>query len=208
MKLGHITGWELEQVVFPSGTGSEYDFLTITHFKNWKAIDEVRSYWTDEMWTTLTNGLTPEQLELADNAQEYRETVKREIWTATDMVFAPGGKRPMYAVENFMLIPPGGMGVWKDMETEFVMPVHKKSIEMGTRAGWLMGFMVMPRGKDYNYQASTIDFYDSWEQMGLDEGKAWQAVHPDVNWGEAIQLFNAASTIVQTEVRRLIDYVD
>lgn len=38
VKQGLIKGWQLEQVVFPAGTGTEYDFLTITHYKNWKAM--------------------------------------------------------------------------------------------------------------------------------------------------------------------------
>ena len=60
-------------------------------------------------------------------------------------------------------------------------PVHVKSIAMGTRAGWLMGFMVLPRGDGYPYQASTLDLYNTWEDMDKDEGKAWQAVYPGMS---------------------------
>ena len=208
VKAGYITGWELEQVVFPSGTDSEYDYLTITHLKNWKAINDLNGTWTDEIWANLTKGLTAKQKEIADNAELYRDIVKREIWAGGEQVFVPGGKRPMYAVENFMRIPPGRMDAWEEMETEFVMPVHKKSVELGTRAGWMITYMVLPRGADYPYQASTLDLYDSWEQMGLDEGKAWEAVHPGMDWGKAVQRFNATRTIAKTEVRRLVDFVE
>ena len=33
VKAGYITGWELEQVMFPSGADSEYDYLIITILK-------------------------------------------------------------------------------------------------------------------------------------------------------------------------------
>lgn len=205
VKAGYITGWELEEVVFPSGTGSEYDYLTITHVKNWKAINDLNGTWTDEIWANLTKNLSAEQKDIANKAGEYRDIVKREIWTASDMVFAPGGKRPVYAVENYMRIPPGGWDAWTDMESKFVKPVHAKSIELGTRAGWLMGYMVMPRGQDYPYHASTIDFYHTWEQMSLNEGKAWEAIHPGVELGSR---FEATRTITKTEVRRLVDSVE
>ena len=68
-----------------------------------------------------------------------------------------------------------------------------------------MGYMVMPRGQDYPYHASTIDFYHTWEQMNLDEGKAWEAIHPGVELGSR---FEATRTITKTEVRRLVDFVE
>jgi hypothetical protein len=208
VKAGYITGWELEEVIFPSGTDSEYDFLTITHVKNWKAINDLNDTWTDQVWANLTKNLSAEQKDIANKAEEYRDIVKREIWTGGEQVFAPSGKRPIYVVENFMRIPPAGMDAWEKMETEFVMPVHKKSVELGTRAGWMMTNMVLPRGADYPYQASTLDLYDSWEQMGLDEGKAWEAVHPGMDWGKVGQRFNATRTIAKTEVRRLVDQTE
>jgi hypothetical protein len=208
VKAGYIKGWELEQVIFPSGTNSEYDFLTITHLKNWKAIDDLNGTWTDEIWAKLTSKLTPEQKKMANDAADYRDLVKREIWTAGDMVFAPGNAKHRYIVENFMKIPDGGWEDWMDMESKFVKPVHKKSVELGTRAGWLMGFMVLPRGGDYSYDASTLDFYDSWEQMGKDEGKSWEAIYPDMTDGQITTLINDTRKIVKTEVRMLVDFAE
>ena len=207
VKAGHITGWELEEVVYPSGTGTEYDYLAITHLKNWKAIDDLSKYWEDEkIWAMLTKGLTAEQLELANNAYEYRDAVKREIWTGGDMVLAPGAN-PEYRVENFMKIPAGGWNDWVEMESKFVKPVHEKNIAMGNRAGWLMAFMVMPRGNDYAYQASTIDFYNTWEDMNKDEGKAWKEVYPDMSDDRIWKKIGSTRTLVKTEVRRLVDFV-
>lgn len=208
VKLGHITGWELEQVVYPSGTDSEYDFITITHFKNWKAIGELSNHFTEATWAKLNKGLTAEQIKIADNAEDYRDIVKREIWTGGDRVFAPGDKQYAYAVENFMRIPAGGWKAWDEMETQFVMPVHKKSVELGTRFGWMIGYLVLPRGADYPYQASTVDFYDSWEQMSQEEDKAWEAVYPDMTWDQIGERFEGTRTIARTEVRRLVDFVE
>ncbi|MDX1942371.1 MAG: hypothetical protein SFU99_17535 [Saprospiraceae bacterium] len=203
VKESLITGWELEQVVFPAGTDTEYDFLTVTHYKNWKAMgSEVN--WYDAALKTLP----ADKREIAQNADLYRDLVKSEVWTTGDMVFASGGKRPLYAVENFMKIPAGGWEDWVEMESKFVKPVHEKSIAMGNRAGWLMGFMVMPRGDGYPYQASTVDYYNTWEDMGKDEGKAWQAVYPGMSEDRIGQKIESTRSIYKTEVRRLVDFVE
>lgn len=208
VKEGYITGWEFEEVMFPSGTGSEYDYLTITHLKNWKAINDLNGTWTDQIWANLTRNLTAEQKDVANKAGDYRDIVKREIWTAGDMVFAPGVTKALYRVENFMKIPAGGWEDWVEMESKFVKPVHVKSISMGTRAGWLMGFMILPRGDGYPYQGSTVDYYNTWEDMAKDEGKAWQAVYPGMSEDRIGKKIEATRSIYKTEVRRLVDSVE
>ncbi len=203
-KAGYITGWELERVVFPAGTGMEYDFLAITHYKNWGAILAENN----ETWDAVFQTLPEDQRTIANRAEELRDLVKREIWSGGDRVFATGGDRPKFAVENFMRIADANWDAWEKMEMEFVKPVHQKSIELGTRAGWMMAYMVLPRGADYPYRASTIDFFNSWEQMGLDEGKSWETVYPGMTYEEIGARFENTRTIAKTEVRRLVDYVE
>lgn len=71
-----------------------------------------------------------------------------------------------------------------------------------------MGFMVMPRGNDFPYQASTIDFYNTWEDMGKSEDDAWEAVYPDMSESYANKRIESARTLVKTEVRQLVFFVE
>jgi len=208
IKAGLITGWDFEQILYPRGSNTEYDYLTITHLKSWKAIDELDKSWNSKTWANLTKNLSEKQLVLANNANQYRDIVKKEIWRAADIVFAPGDTRPQYAVENFMKIPAGGWDDWVEMETQFVKPVHQKNIKMGNRAGWLIGFMILPRGDDYPYQGSTIDFYNTWEDMEKDESKAWKAIYPSMDPSRVKSRIEATRTLVKTEVRKLLYFVD
>jgi len=208
-KAGYITGWQFEQVLYPSGTNAEYDYLTITEVKSWAAIGDLAATWDEATWTALTKGLTPEQVELADKANDYRDLVKREIWSPMDMALASGGNRPKFSVDNYMKIPATGWEAWMEMESDFFKPVHEKSIEMGNRAGWIMAGVVLPRGEDYPYQASTVDLYDNWEDMNKDNEAAWEAIYPKgVTYEMVDKRANAARTIVRTEVRMLVDYID
>jgi len=204
LKAGYITGWELERVVSPNGMNSEYDFVTITQYKNWNAIDaEDRSTFGE-----LFKALPEDMSKIADNAEDYRDLVKKEIWAGQEIIFAPGAKNPKYRVENFMSLPKGGWNNWFEMESTFAKPFIEKSIELGNRAGWLIGSMIMPRGDEFPYQVSTIDFYDSWEDMGKSDEAAWKAVHGDMDEEQIGKRIEASRTIVRSEVRVLVDFVD
>ncbi|MDP5169720.1 MAG: hypothetical protein NWR72_05705, partial [Bacteroidia bacterium] len=150
-----------------------------------------------------------EQKALANDAEEFRDIVKREIWTAVDMVFgADESHQPTFRVENFMEIPANGWDAWVAMETELAKPVHAKNIESGSRAGWVLTSLVMPRGQGLPYQASTLDFYDSWEQMNSDEGAAWATVHPKLTEAEIVKRIESTRTIMRSEVRMLVEYIE
>lgn len=203
-KQGLILGWQLDQVVFPAGTGTEYDYMTITQYKNWKAMGADWTTWYEDALKTLPADLR----EVAENANLYRDLVKSEIWTGGERVSAPGSSKPKYFVENYMSIPADGWDDWEEMETKFVLPVHKKNIELGNRAGWFIGYLVMPRGDSYPYQASTVDTYDNWEDIGKNESEAWEMVYPGMSeeriWGK----IEPTRTIVKTEIRMLVDSLE
>jgi hypothetical protein len=203
VKQGLILGWQLEQVVMPAGTGTEYDFLTITHYKNWKAMSPDADWYDAAM-----KALPADKRELAESANLYRDLVKSEVWTAGDRVFAPGATKPKYSVENFMSIPAAGWEDWVEMETKFAKPVHEKNIALGKRAGWLISYMVMPRGDGYSYQGSTVDYYNAWEDLDNDEGAAWETVYPGMSDAHIGRRIESVRTVVKTEVRMLVDSVE
>lgn len=208
-KAGYITGWQLEAILYPSGTNAEYDYLTVTQVSSWGGIAKLASSWDETTWKELTKDLTAEELELADQAETYRDLVKREIWTVQDAVLAPADKHPQFAVENYMTIPATGWEAWMDMESNFYKPVHKKSVELGYRAGWLLTTLVIPRGQDLPYQASTVDLYNNWEDMAKNTDEVWAAVYPSgVSYEMVDQRTNALRTISKTEIRMLVDYID
>ncbi|MCB0526340.1 MAG: hypothetical protein H6576_07610 [Lewinellaceae bacterium] len=199
VRQGLITGWEFEQVLIPAGTNNEYDFLTVTLYKDWKSL-----YTETDWYTAAMKSLPADKREIAEKAEDYRDIVKTEIWSAGDLAGNPGAK---FRVENFMRIPEGGWQKWIEMESKFVKPVHEKNIAAGNRAGWLLAFMDLPRGSDLPYQASTVDYFDKWEDMAKDEGKAWKEVYPDLSWGDINRKIEGTRVIARTEVRMLLDSV-
>jgi hypothetical protein len=157
--------------------------------------------WYDAAMKTLP----ADKRELAQNAELYRDLVKSEVWTGGDMVFAPGGNKALYAVENFMKIPVGGWEDWVEMESKFVKPVHEKNIALGNRAGWVLTYMVAPQGADQPYDCSTVDLYDKWEDMDNEQdGKAWEAIYPGMSDAHIGKRIEATRTLARSEIRRWV----
>ncbi|MFQ5448062.1 MAG: hypothetical protein ACE5FF_14140, partial [Saprospiraceae bacterium] len=94
VKEGKITGWSFERVVYPSGTDTEYDYITITHYKNWESMNTQNRMPLDEVFAALPE----DKRAAAENFAEYRDMVKSEIWTTNDLAFAAGDTSPRYAV--------------------------------------------------------------------------------------------------------------
>ncbi len=207
-KAGLITDWSLEQVHFPAGSHTEYDYLTLTHFKDWAAVGNVSTTWDEATWKKLTASLSEDDLELAMEADDFRTLVKREIWSGIRMVTDESGKPARFIIENYMHVPVAKWEDWVSLETETFMPVHTKSAEMGHRAGWLMGYMEFPRGAELPYNASTLDMYHNWADMHNDESDAWEAAHPDREDEGLMEKVLSTRTIVRSELREVVDAID
>lgn len=207
-EAGLITDWSLEQIHFPGGSHTEYDYLTVTHFKDWTAVGNVSTTWDEATWQKLTAGLSEDELELAMKADDFRTLVKREIWSGIRMVTDESGKPARFIVENYMHVPTATWDDWVNMEIETFMPVHAQSAEMGHRAGWVMAYMAAPRGAELPYNASTLDMYHEWADMHNDESGAWEAVHPDMDDSDLMERVESARTIVRSEVREVVDAIE
>lgn len=195
---GKIQDWEVEQVLFPSGTNAEYDFLVVTFVKDWDAVGHLWDNWEAEQ-----KALPANLKDIVANTGQYRDIVKSEIWRTTDYI-AKKDFKAKYVVENFFKVPPGGWDDYLEMETRFVKPVHQKNIDLGNRGGWVLGYMVAPQGEDQPYDCSTVDLYDKWEDLDNDEGKAWETVYPGMSDAQIGKRIEATRSLVRREIRQVV----
>jgi hypothetical protein len=165
-----------------------------------EALESVNSH-----WSALIDAAPADQQKLLNNAAKYRDLVKRELWTVVDGV---GNMRAKYAVENYMSVPYSGWSEYMAMETEFVKPIHEKSIEKGNRAGWMVGYMMMPHGEGMDYQASTIDFYDSMADMTNSDADIWEATYPGMSDEEISKRIDKTRMLFKAETRMLVAFVE
>ncbi|HMQ49889.1 MAG TPA: hypothetical protein PKA00_20745 [Saprospiraceae bacterium] len=199
-RLGKIEGWHLEQMLWPTGTNTEYDYLTATFVKSWDDIGHIWDNWENDLKV-----LSADQRAIAGKAGEYRDLVKSEIWLEVDFLAKADFKETNYVVENFFNVPAGGWDNYMEMETRFVKPVHQKNIAKGNRSGWVLTRLMAPSGEELPYNCSTVDLYDKWEDMDNDDGKAWEEVYPGMSDSHIGDRINSARKLVRTEIRQVID---
>lgn len=210
LKAGKITGWVLYRVDYPGGTNAEYDFVTVNMVKGWNGID---NHNTDYMkiWDAAAKTMTKEQAEAANNATQYRDLIRTEVWVAEDEVFKAGESGPAkFHMVNYMKVPAGRWAEYANMEAKLVKPLHKLSIDKGQRAGWGLYSMVLPYGEQFPYGALTVDFFDKWEDVGGGGGFAedLQKVHPGMSQAYFNRQITETRSLVRSELRVLVDYVD
>lgn len=204
LKAGKITYWYMFQVLIPSGTNTEYDYMIVTGFKNWDAIEEVRLNWDREM-----PDLTEEEREIMQQTGDYRDLVKTEIWSAHTRITASPNQGPSkYHVENFATYPAGGFNAWVDTELTMAKPVHEMLMKEGKLKSWMMLVMDSPWGTDAPYKVSTVDAYDNWSDIKGGYFPDYVGkVHGEDKISDVFASFSKVRTVVRSEIRMLVDAV-
>ncbi len=203
IRQGKITQWDLFRVRFPSGTNTEYDFLTINTVKGWKGVDDSYSGLEEAF-----KGLNDAQQVIIDKTEATRDLVRTEVWRGVDGVFRDGENPIKYHIINYMDVPTGRSEEYMAMERELVKPVHQAAVKAGDRAGWGLYQLEFPYGADFPYEAATVDFFDNWGDIQSGNfGKHFDKVHPDKSDAYIGRQISETRTLLRSELRVLVDYV-
>ena len=204
VKAGEIEAWELEEVVY-SGVTDEYNYMTITIVKGWAAVER-----GNMDFEKLITSVPADQRKYIENANDYRTWVKNEIWVVQDRVFTDSESRALYRVENFSDLPAGGNS-WKNymsMEKDFAKPVIEERVKTGKQAGWVLTSLFRSRGSAYPYHVSTVDFFNSWEDITARDNESWKTVYPSLTNAQINEMIYTAKKPVRSEIRKLVLYTD
>ena len=205
---GIIDGWWCFNILSPSGSDSEYDFVTVTRVTGWNGLERANASW-EEVFSALSDDKAKE----AQNVDEHRNLVKSEIIRAEDFIgkedFGRNGF-PSYAFVNYMKVPSGGWESYYEMETTLVKPVIAEEMKhAGGRAGWGLYSRAFPYGADYPYQAMTVDFFDKWSDAGGvgDFMENFKTVYPKMTIDEFSKKIEATRSLAKGEVWLLVDHL-
>ncbi len=205
IKQGKATGWYLYQVMYPSGTNAEYDYVIVNSGSDWNSIEHM---WDGTM-DIAKKVLTKDQLLQIDKTEQTRDLVKSELWSFNDGVFAPGDSASKYQVVNYMKIPEGRWEEYMDMEINLARPVHQEDVNTGGRAGWGIYSMILPYSDNRPYDAAAVDFYYSWDDYGRSNtGELWKKIHPHKSEEYISRQIDNSRSLVKQDILYLIDYVD
>jgi len=209
LAAGAIKGWSLFEVMSPSGSHVEYNYVTYENLGlNADAAKFMDSPYFPEDWEKL---LTKEELALVQRTSKLRTLVKNEVWQLRDAMYDDNWMDANIQVCNFFAIPKGKNGYDHYLvEKKYWMPVHKARIADDKLEGWGISNLYLPFGSDQAYEVSTTDVYKDIKQYMADaEMEAYMKKnHPNKTMDEIFTETRATGDLIKGEVRQLIDRVN
>lgn len=204
-QAGIIEGWALERVMSPTGTSTEYNFVTRQRYKDRNQLAAAQSKpFMPENWKSL---LTADEIALVNRTAELRSYVKNEVWSAEERVLAPDVKEAKISVVNYFTMPSGvSRADHLKMERALWKPFHKSNMEQGKSKGWVLLNRELPMGSDYAYDLITVDLYTDMGQFWapFDEG-TFEKIHPGKSMNDIMKKSRSLGKRGSAEVRRSLD---
>lgn len=202
---GTLDDWSLMEVISPSGSSNEYDFVARNQLRGEAQLAQYyEGEYMPKNWMSL---LTPEEVGLVMRTEEIRTIVKSEVWSGVDRVLGADWYNGKVLAINYFTSPEGKT---RDdhfkMEKEIWKPVHEARVKNGTMEGWSMMSMEFPFGASMPYNSLTVDIYKNMTQyLKPWSDEDFKKVHPGKDVDKLMAETQAATTLTKGEVRMVVD---
>lgn len=201
LNQGKISGWYLYRIQY-TGTGDEYNYATVTHYRG---SDHLSEGYSSELFEKALPNLPTTMI--FDQTMQSRDLVSSRLLQWTLQSFPEDrGEPSRYAVVNYQKSVPGGN--YFALRRDYVKPAFDLAVKEGKMAGWGLWVTNFPSGMDMPYNWISADFYNEFKQIG---GYGWQDVlkraNPNTNMDEIMPQLGSSRTMVKRELWELIDYV-
>jgi len=207
VKSGAFQGWYFYELRLPTGSANEYDFVAVSVVNDFKYLFEEPGTYADIMKKAFP-GITDKELDdIAQQFDDSRITVKREILVKTSQM-VPAAAPSKYARVDYNMTATGKESDYLKMETEQMAPIHKDIIASGSYKDWQLLKRVMPvdQRADYNYIA--IDYIDDISTfVGLDYSAIAKKVYPGVDLSKFWSTVTSTRKVARSEIWLLTAYV-
>ncbi|HPG06471.1 MAG TPA: hypothetical protein P5275_04035 [Saprospiraceae bacterium] len=200
IKQGDMFYWALYHVDYPSGTGCDYDYVTLNVYDN---INDIEVGFDN--WNNWVKNL-PISQDVLDKTNESRDIVFTEVFELLAQSSEDDGRPPKFIVANRMQtdVPEAYVA----MEKEIYQPVHRKAADRDMRKNWWLLQRFIPDGTEFGYNFITFDFYNNMNQLILPEtDDLWENAHPQGDLYQKLANLHVSDmrTIVRRELWRMVD---
>ncbi len=197
---GKILGWTLYRSIYPSGTNAEYDYMTVIRFKSGKELEEAGKM----TWDYITQGMSKEDLAIADNTGETRNLVATHLYLMTESV-TPGAA----FMKLTQLQAVSGKGTELEQHEKMMKPVFEAATKMGSIASWTFGKHLYPYSPELgNYYRiigtnSLDDMLKAESNVYLEA--AFKKVYPTKDYAATMKAIREIISIKSNELWVIVD---
>ncbi len=200
---GKISGWQLYRVRFSGNKSDNYNYVSVTSTKSMEVfeIDDFRQIGD----ASGRSSGTP----VADLLSE-QPFVQSEIWRVRRSVLRDReGPQSRFLMMDFMNVSPGSGYQYVMFEDEIARPLHEDRMEQDRMNAWEVYQLITPGGLNYGYNYATGNFFNKLEhvEFGFTD-ELIRANHPDVNVMEFFETIYAMRDRVQSDIWKLLEYVE
>ncbi|MDX1477426.1 MAG: hypothetical protein R3301_06940 [Saprospiraceae bacterium] len=205
IKSGEIVAWYLYEVRYPSGSGTEYNFCTVTVFADFANMND-----NLEEYETIVLRAHPDKTlaEVDKYATDSRKLVRSEVFKS--LAFVPERiENPAQSILlDYMKVEPARESHYLRMEERIWKPLHEERLKRGVIANWGLYELLFPGGLNHPYSHCTVTGFRGWEDIADSwPDDIWEAVHPEATQEDLEERAHEVRDLVSSQIWRLVDHV-
>ncbi|MBK8702238.1 MAG: hypothetical protein IPN33_00565 [Saprospiraceae bacterium] len=200
---GEIMDWFLFQSLYPGGTDARYDYITVTYYKSGKELGS-----TEWNWEAMTKGLTPAEIEIANNAEKTRNLIDRHLYSffngCDQATCKPGKYLQLFANRA----KPGKTGAYEKF-LEDGTAMRLEAIKSGKIQAWSIWKRVYPGSPELDSH-TAVYAYDSFEALlknsaPVDFSAELKKVKATQTWDDFMKQMNELRDFAGSEMWEQVD---
>jgi len=200
IEAGVMSGWQLWRNVY-AGSDDPYQYITIDWYEGLAHTvkGDPEGFWENEI-----SGLFTEE----EMTKYWQMTINSRTLSRKDVLHrimeAENSKGAKYIFVNRMKVKPGMDNAYLESEGTYSKPLQEAKIEAGQMSHWGV-WQAWPYKKG-QIRFSTVDGYESLEQMSNVSEEMLEKVHPGMTWAEWAKKVSEHRTMASVELWELVDY--
>ncbi|MDX1406833.1 MAG: hypothetical protein R3330_01835 [Saprospiraceae bacterium] len=205
IKSGEIIAWYLYQVRYPSGSGTEYDYCTVTVFSNFASIDDN----IEEYGSVVLRAHPDKTLEQVEKyATDTRELVRSDVFKSVANIPERVETPAQSILVDYMKVEPSQESHYLRMEEQIWKPLHSERLARGVITDWGLYELLFPGGLNYPYTHCTVTGFKQWQDISDSwPDDIWKAVHPSATQEDLEERAHEVRDLVSSQIWKLIDHV-
>lgn len=203
---GRLDGWHLYRVISPSGSNTEYNFVTVQIYRS---VEKLAGHF-EEYGVDYTKVLSSDEIAFALKTPELRNVVYEEVWQNEDSATNERGKMFRFQRFNAMkTVDDSADAKYVQIEQNYWKPIHQRRIELGSMNSWGLYHMIIPGGTQRDYTWATVDYYDRFIDIMQDDlnTNLFDEIHGADKGEQYLKETTESRDLLRTEIRELIDYI-
>jgi hypothetical protein len=180
VRTGKLDFWRVYSCRFPSGSETEYEYVTINQYPTWTELEEPYSSITPATFARIHPKMKVG--ELVTRTEAVRKMVRQDVFSLELATTGwPGAKTDVLDVV-YMKAQPGRAGELAEIQKNHILPLNEELVRQGQEAAWGSALLRFPYAASAPYDSIAFNGFATLAAMGSYEApEAFKAKAKEVS---------------------------